>query len=58
MRLGVNDFLAWVAQAEREVDAEKADDPHTWKGADRDPRWAEMRARRDKDRGYELRPTG
>jgi hypothetical protein len=57
MRLGVRDFLAWIAQAEREIKAERADDPHSWKGADRDRRWQEMREARDKARGYQLKPV-
>lgn len=48
--MGRREFYAWVEQAEREITAQSADDPHSWKGTDEDEWWQQARQRREAQR--------
>lgn len=49
--MGRREFYAWVDQAAREQSKVKANDPHSWDGADEDEWWQEARRRRDEAMG-------
>lgn len=48
--MGRNEFYAWVDQAHRESEGQKADDPHSWRGVDADEWWQAARERRERQR--------
>lgn len=53
-RMGWREFWAWVRECRRIREAEArahTADPNTWKGAQNDPWWAEMRKKRAQMRG-------
>ncbi len=47
-RMGRNEFYAWLAQASRETQGEKADDPNSWRGVDQDKWWQDAREKRQR----------
>lgn len=46
--MGRNEFYAWLDQAMRERDGEKADNPDRWDGVDQDPWWQAAREKRQR----------
>jgi hypothetical protein len=49
------EFYAWVEQAARENEGEKADDPHSWRGTDHDEWWQEVRRKKEERKAERLR---